>query len=202
MVARVPSASTTVIVGVVRALAFLALAACARDPAAAECPDVAPGDLVVTEIRGPQSGTDTLGVWIELYSVKAIDLAGTKIRFRKKDGSTETDVLVRRSLPVSAGQYVTLGLFPDDDTRPAYIDYGMASDYHTSFLGAAAIDVEACGTRIDRAVYDALPAMGTFSLGGEPTADANDLPANWCTDAAMDGATYPGTPQQANHACP
>ena len=189
-------------VGEVRVLALFVLAACARDPAAAECPELAPGDLVVTEIRGPQSGDDTLGVWIELYSVKAVDLSGTKIRFRKKDGSSETDVLVRRSLPVDAGQYVTLGLFSDDTTKPAYVDYGMSSDYHESFLSAAAVDVEACGTRIDRAVYDVLPTMGTFSLGGEPSAEANDLPANWCTDATMDGATYPGTPQQANHACP
>jgi hypothetical protein len=185
----------------VRVLAVLALAACARDPAPAECPDVAPGDLVVTEIRGPQAAGDTLGVWIELYSVNAVDLKGTKIRFRKKDGSSETDVLVRRSLPAAAGQYVTLGLF-DDGTKPAYVDYGMASDYHESFLSAAAVDVEACGTRIDRAVYDVLPKMGTFSLGAPPSADANDLPANWCTDATMDGTAYPGTPQQANHACP
>lgn len=185
-----------------RALALLGLAACARDPAAASCPDVAPGDLVVTEIRGPQSGDDTLGVWIELYSVNDVDLNGIKIRFRKKDGSSETDVLVRRSLPVTAGQYVTLGVFPDDDTMPGYVDYGMAGDYHESFLSAAAVDVEACGTQIDRAVYDVLPKMGTFSLGGTPSADANDLPANWCTNATMDGATYPGTPQQANPACP
>lgn len=184
-----------------RLLAVLALAACARDPAPAECPDVAPGDLVVTEIRGPQSAGDTLGVWIELYSVNAVDLKGTKVRFRKKDGSSETDVIVRRSLPAGAGQYVTLGLF-DDATKPAYVDYGMAADYHDSFLAAAAVDVEACGTRIDRAVYDVLPKMGTFSLGGPPSADANDLPANWCTDATMTGTTYPGTPQQANHACP
>lgn len=185
-----------------RLLAVLALAACARDPAPAECPDVAPGDLVVTEIRGPQAAGDTLGVWVELYSARQVDLLGTKIRFRKKDGSTETDVIVRRSLPVAAGQYVTLGLYPDDDTRPAYIDYGMAGDYHESFLPAAAVDVEACGTLIDRAVYDVLPKMGTFSLGGPPSADTNDLPASWCTDATMDGTTYPGTPREPNIACP
>jgi hypothetical protein len=183
------------------AAALLALGACARDPAPAECPDVAVGDLVVTEIRGPQSAGDTLGVWVELYSVKAVDLEGTKIRFREKDGSSETDVIVRRSLPVTAGQYVTLGLF-DDTTKPVYVDYGMAGDFHASFLAAAAVDVEACGTRIDRVTYDVLPKLGTYSLGGPPSADANDLPASWCTDAATDGTTYPGTPQQANHACP
>jgi hypothetical protein len=179
------------------ALALVVLVGCARDPAPAECPDVAVGDLVVTEIRGPQSGADTLGVWVELYSVNAVDLQGVKVRFRKKDGSTETDVIVRRSLPVGAGQYVTLGLFADDDTRPSYIDYGMAGDYHDSFLPAAAIDVEACGVRIDRATYDSLPKLGTYSLGGAPSADSNDLPASWCTNPSA-----AGTPQQANPACP
>jgi hypothetical protein len=184
------------------ALALVVLVGCARDPVAAECPDVAVGDLVVTEIRGPQTGADTLGVWIELYSVNAVDLKGVKIRFRKKDGSSETDVIVRRSVPVGAGQYATLGIFADDDTRPSYVDYGMAADYHDSFLPAAAVDVEACGVRIDRAVYDSLPKMGTYSLGGAPSADNNDLPASWCTNAAMTGTDYPGTPQQANPACP
>ena len=184
------------------ALALVVLVGCARDPAPAECPDVAVGDLVVTEIRGPQSAGDTLGVWIELYSVNAIDLKGIKVRFRKKDGCCETDGLVRRSVPVGAGQYATLGLFPDDDSKPAYIDYGMAGDYNVSFLAAAAIDVEACGVRIDRAVYDSLPKMGTYSLGGAPSADNNDLPASWCTNAAMTGTDYPGTPQQANPECP
>ena len=183
-------------------LAAVVLVGCARDPAPAECPDVAVGDLVVTEIRGPQAAGDTLGVWVELYSVNAVDLEGTKIRFRKKDGSSETDVIVRRSLPVAAGQYATLGLFSDDTTRPGYIDYGMLGDYTASFLPAAAVDVEACGVRIDRAVYDSLPKMGTYSLGGAPSADSNDLPASWCTNAAMDGTSYPGTPQQANPACP
>jgi hypothetical protein len=179
--------------------------ACTRDPAPAECPDVAVGDLVVTEIRGDNGAGDQLGIWIELYNASSatIDLLGTKVRFRKKDGSSETDVLVRRSLPLAAGAYETLGLFPDDTNRPAYIDYGMAGDFHTSFLAAAAVDVEACGTRIDRVIYDVLPAEGTYSLGAKPpSADNNDLPINWCTDATNLAGTFPGTPQHANIACP
>jgi hypothetical protein len=74
---------------------------------------------------------------------------------------------------------------------------------HTSFLAAAAVDVEACGTLIDRVTYDVLPDMGTYSLGAQPpSADNNDLPAMWCTDATNLAGTYPGTPQHANLACP
>jgi hypothetical protein len=195
--------TTVRVIGLTVAAAALATG-CTRDPAPAECPDVGVGDLVVTEIRGPQSGSDTLGTWVELYNASggSLDLKGLKIRFRKKDGSSETDVLVRRSVQAAAGAYVVLGLFPDDDTRPSYVDYGFASDFHVSFLPAAAVDVEACGTRIDRAIYDQLPNMGTYELGAAPDADANDLPTNWCTDATISGTTYPGTPQQPNPACP
>jgi hypothetical protein len=178
---------------------------CVRDPAPAKCPDIAVGDLVITEIRGPQSSGDTLGIWIELYNAATspIDLEGIKIRFRKKDGSSETDVIVRRSLDMQVGGYTTLGLFPDDDSRPSYIDYGMAGDFHMSFLSAAAVDIDACDQRIDRVIYDVLPDQGTYSLGATPpTADNNDLPSMWCTDATDIAGTFPGTPQAANIACP
>jgi hypothetical protein len=173
---------------------------CTRDAAPAECPTVDVGDLVVTEFRGPQSPEDLAGgVWVELYnaSASAIDLEGTKIRFRKKDGSDEVPVLVRRSLIVNAGEYAVLGLFNDDSTKPAHVNYGFALDFHQTFLAAAAVDVEACGLLIDRAVYDVLPKTGTYSLGVAPDATANETPANWCVNA-----TPSGTPQQANPACP
>ena len=182
----------------------LGAGACTRAPAPEQCPDVSPGDLVLTEIRGTQK-QDALGVWVEIYNASGgeVDLIGTRVVFRKLDGSGETHVLVRRSLAVGAGAYVTLGLFADDDLRPAYVDYGFAGDYPTTFLTAGAVQIEACATEIDKVVFDNLPAMGTYSLGTQPpSADANDLPAAWCTDATMTVAGYPGSPQQANIACP
>ncbi|HEY5927660.1 MAG TPA: hypothetical protein VIV11_38510 [Kofleriaceae bacterium] len=172
---------------------------CVRDPAEALCPSVQPGNLVLTEFRGPQSPEDSMGIWVELYNASGatIDLEGTKVRFRRKDGSAEVPVLVRRSLTVAAGAYVVLGLVNDDDLKPAYIDYGFALDFHLSFLAAAAVDVEACGERIDLATYDDLPNVGTYSLGVAPDATANDIPASWCVNTASSG-----TPQQPNPACP
>jgi hypothetical protein len=186
-------------------LVLITLTACVRAPEEAICPDLHEGDLVITEIRGPQD--DALGAWIELYNASgsAIDMGGLTIRFRKKDGSSETDALVRRSLDAAAGNYTVLGLFDDDDTnRPAYVDYGFAGDFHDStWLAAAAVDVDSCGTLIDRAIYDSLPPMGTYSFGGmPPTADGNDFPAAWCADATDVNGAFPGTPQQPNIACP
>ena len=158
----------------------------------------------MTEVSGPQTGFDTVKPWVELYNASgaAIDLYGVKVRFRRIDGSSETQVLVRRPLTAAPGSYTVLGL--DDDTDlETYLNYGFASDFHVSWPSSSAVDVEACGTRIDLARYDSLPRTGTFSLGKTPPdATANDLPANWCTDARATAAGVPGSPQQANAACP
>lgn len=181
--------------------------ACTREPADTLCPDLEAGDLIVTEVRGPQNPADAVnGEWVELYNASGanLDLRGLRVRFRRKDGSSEIPVLVRESVPVAADAYVVLGLFLNDGTRPAHVDYGFASDFTESWLAAAAIDVESCGTRVDRAVYDVLPKLGTFSLTGAmaPDTNANDDLRNWCTNEAMIGTTYPGTPKQANPPCP
>ena len=179
-------------------LAIVLSAGCVRAPTEQVCPDLVAGDLVVTEVRGPQSPEDQLGTWVELYnaSTHLIDLEGVKLRFRKKDGSSEIPVLVRRTVLIDPGKYAVLGLVVDSMNRPDYIDYGFADDFTVGFLPAAAIDVESCGARLDRAVYDVLPKVGTYSLGGEPSADQNDLPTNWCVNA-----TPSGTPQTANPGC-
>jgi hypothetical protein len=171
-------------------------AACTRDPTTAECPDIDEGDLVVTEIQGPQTDA-TQPVWIELYNTTSgsIDLEGTRIRFRRMDGSTEVPIIVRRSVSVPAGGYVVLGLV-DDEMRPDFISYGFLGDFHVTFLAAAAVDVQACSTLIDRARYDALPKTGSYSLGtSPPNKDDNEVPANWCAQPTA-------TPGQANPTCP
>lgn len=184
-----------------RVIGFLlpALAvACTRDPVG-ECPELEPGDLIVTEVRGPQNPDDTLGVWIELQNISsgAVDLLGTKVRFRRVDGSTEVPIIVRRSLPVPAGGYVVLGLVDDVIDRPAHIDYGFAGDFHVGWLAAAAVDVETCGEQVDRARYDNLPKTGTYSFGGTPSPDNNDDLEMWCTNP-----TSEGTPGEMNPPCP
>lgn len=183
------------------------LASCAREPEEARCPEIGAGALIVTEVRGPQNPADAVnGEWVELYNASgaSIDLEGIRIRFRRKDGSSEIPVLVRDNVTVAAGGYAVLGLFLNDASKPAHVDYGFASDFTETWLSAAAIDVESCGTRIDRATYDVLPKMGTFSFTGAqpPNADMNDDLRLWCTNGAMTGTSFPGTPRAANPPCP
>jgi hypothetical protein len=177
----------------------LAMTACVRDPVEPLCPELDKGELVVTEIRGEQ-GEGQPGPWIELYNAsdREIDLQGLKIRFRRRDGSSEIPVLVRRSVPHAASGYLVLSL-DDDETRPTYSMYGFAADFNASWLSSAAIDVESCGTQIDRVLYDSLPSDSSLRLGSSPPhADDNDIPTNWC---AGDGS-IPDTPNGPNLPCP
>ncbi|MGE0547560.1 MAG: hypothetical protein AB7O24_04205 [Kofleriaceae bacterium] len=188
------------------AVAFVVIAAsgCVRDTAEPFCPALDPGELVVTEIRGPQEDDDTLGPWVELYNAsgEVSDLRGLTVKFRRRDGSGDIPVMIRSELAVDGDSYAVLGLFPSD-AEPAHVNYGFAADYHVTWLGSAAIDVESCGTLIDRVIYDPLPTMGSLSLGTTPpSATANDVPTNWCPDALPVDTEYPGTPQQPNHPCP
>ncbi|HVK82958.1 MAG TPA: hypothetical protein VM513_02575 [Kofleriaceae bacterium] len=186
------------------AAACVAATGCVRDATDQVCPDLAKGDLIVTEIGGPQTGNDLLVPWIEIYNASgdSVDLRGTRIRFRRLDGSAEISVLVRRSLVTAAESYTVLGL-DKDSMLESYLDYSFGPDYQGSWLSAAAIDVEVCGTLVNRARYSSLPNTGSYSLGTmPPDPDATEDATKWCTDTTANGAGFPGSPQRANIACP
>jgi hypothetical protein len=188
------------------ALAVIALTAgaCARDPLVEPCPSVAAGELVITEVRGQQSGnSDTLGQWIEVYNTttRTVPLAGLVVSMRQTTGANEVRIMVRsETTEVGPGGYVTLGRFPSG-SEPAYVSYGYLGDYTSNLYPAAALDLEACSVLIDRVIYRSLPSQGSLSYDGAKTPDAtgNDDESAWCTDAT--GAGFPGTPQQRNHPC-
>ena len=88
------------------ALSSAFFCACDRQPLETICPTLAPGDLVVTELRGPQSGADTYGQWIELYNASGASatLAGHTIQILRLDGGDDGVILVRdHNLTVAAG---------------------------------------------------------------------------------------------------
>ncbi len=110
-----------------------AAAACSRSAEPFDCPSVGAGDLVITEIRGPQQGGDTLGQWIELYNAgdSEVDLRGLRLAFINRQGVRVNDrpILVRAlELSMAPGDYVTLG-HHDPMPLPAYVDYTFITDY-------------------------------------------------------------------------
>jgi hypothetical protein len=186
----------------------LGVCACAHDPEDEICPAAGTGDLVITELRGEQTGGDTYGQWIEVYNATGavLDLHGAIVDLRSIDGGTRLRLLVRRPLPVGPRGYVVLGDVRDGADRPAHIDYGFGGDFTaTVFPAAGAVSISACGAAADEVIYTA-PTAGTRSLGlSPPTASGNDDAAAWCTDATPgDDPTQlglPGTPGEANRPC-
>jgi hypothetical protein len=179
---------------------MLVLAGCTRDPAEELCPPSSAGDLVVSEVRGPQSPADVLvGPWIELFNASGqpIDLLGIRIRFHDAQGNEDV-VMVRRTVSVVAAGYAVLGM-ADDRALPPKVDYGFVQDFHDNPFpsGVTGVDVYSCATLVDKITYDSLPSTGTYSLGGTPNADANDLETRWCTNPSA-----AGTPQAPNISCP
>jgi hypothetical protein len=188
-------------------LALIVPAACARAPAEAACPELEPGELVVTEIRSAQDPEDPAGSWIEIFnsSGHTVDLIGIRLGFRRRDEDTATTTaLVRRRLEAAPGSFTVLGLF-DDAEPPSHVHYGLLDDFvaetRRSWVAPGVVAVETCGVLVDQAVYER-PAAGTYSLGGIPDANRNDLGTAWCNDATQVGATSPGTPKSPNIACP
>lgn len=190
-------------------VAALALA-CERQPLEDVCPSVAVGDLVLTEIRGPQSGADSYGQWIEVYNAGAgsIDLYGLTIDILRVDGGSEGRLYVREpNVVLPSDGYAVLGAA--EPTRvPAHMDYGYLPDFDRDYYDSAGVTVSACGVVIDQLVYRNITATGSWSLDGAilpPTAVANDDQNNWCIDDApgtdMTQLGLPGSPREMNRPC-
>lgn len=189
-------------------LGCLVIAGCSREPEDLLCPDVGPGDLVVTEIRGPQSSPNSLPQWIELANVSGndLDLQGLHVALQRPDGSNPVDMIVRYKRPLPADDYYVLGLISDTMLENG-VDYGLAGDYDGDLYEDGLLDLVSCGETIDRVDYENLPKAGTWSLGVvPPDAEANDDASLWCVDATpTDGPTtelgVPGTPGEENRPC-
>ncbi len=187
-------------------LATIAAAACGREPLDWACPDVGPGELILTEIRGPQTGSEAQD-WFEFYNASGqeLDLYGAQFFIRRLDGSNPRTIIVREpGVMVEAGDYFVLGNAAPGD-EPDHVDYGYARDFPVDLYDTAAIDITACGEQIDQVVYRNLPREGTLSFDGarEPSGEANSDAALWCPDVQLSGDSgLVGTPGAPNRECP
>lgn len=166
--------------------------------------DLSPGDLVLTEIRGPQEGT--WGEWFELYNAsgRELDLQGLRgtlerLKGSEVDGEAAVTFLVREPLAVQPEGYVVLGTLPLDTSRRPDVDYSINDDFRIepeiveasggviippedenadprTLFGSARLRLHSCEQEIDSFTYAGLPALGTLSFDGglPPDAEAND----------------------------
>ncbi|MCB9704194.1 MAG: lamin tail domain-containing protein [Myxococcales bacterium] len=185
-----------------------------REPLDRICPTLDAGALVITEIRGPQSGADTYGEWIELYNATdaPIRLGGITVTLYKLDGSGEFRFMVRDpDAEIAAGGYAVLA--GESAADKDFVTYEYSSDEDGSLYAAAFVEVYSCEVLIDKMFYRALPSVGTLSLDGATTPDAaanesTDDPV-WCVDETPLAPGEPatelgirGTPGEANRPCP
>ncbi len=182
---------------------------CSQEPLDIPCPEVSKGDLVVTEVHGPQTGEDRYGEWIEIYNAtgSAIDLSGLSVTFKKLDGSSNTRLFIRTALSLAPGAYAVFGR-QTAGAEPEHVDYGYKADLDSKLYDSAAVEVISCGDQIDLAVYRNLPTKGSLTLDGAispPTALANDDERSWCVDNREDEDTEQlgvrGTPGEENPVC-
>jgi hypothetical protein len=169
---------------------LLTLAACGRDPLEDTCPDVAAGDLVVTEIRGNAEH------WVELYNTRGLelDMSGITLRLSTLDGSKVDDIPLREPgtpLLVDTHAYFVAG-------QGASVDFAWAGVYDGDLHDAAVLEVRSCNVLVDRVIWRNLPDTGSWQLPVvPPTAVANDDESAFC------GSPDPaGTPGQENPLCP
>lgn len=196
-------------------VALVTLVACVRDPLGEPCSDIAEGDLVITEIRGPQTGS--FPQWVELYNASDAPIAATglHLQFTRNDGKSSFAFFVRdEDLTVAPGAYLVLGGGSVD--LHSYLDYDYTPDHHSAeyvdvpsdLYPGGTLQLSICGAPIDRIIY-AVPPEGTLALDGRtpPDAAANDhSDEGWCADITgkgpQDGVRLNGTPGEANPPCP
>lgn len=203
----------------------LGTSACVRPPLEPGCPTLGAGDLVISEIRGEQAGTDTRGQWVELYNASAasVALAGVQLVLRPLASAATTITVRDRQLSIASGGYSVLAVDrvcsseACVDRLPPDADYGFGDDYTRDLPAGAIVEVWSCGVLVDSLLYRALPDTGSLSLSGAapPDAalndvasdDAGEVIAPFCADEteATGGGTevgLPGTPGAPNLECP
>jgi hypothetical protein len=183
---------------------------CARAPAPEICPRIEPGELVISELRGPQTGNDVVDPYIELYNAsgRTLDLQGVWIRQIARNGA-QHELVIRESLKVADGGYVVIG--PGLDEPNAWVDYAVGWDIPggnaapdeggeaqlpTDLLrypDGGFFELESCDELIDAVEVgvDVLPQLGTLACGNgqtPPDAEANDLATDPAADPAADPA--------------
>lgn len=199
------------------AAAFASTTSCVREPLSSACPELAPGDLVVTEIRGKQTGS--YRQWIEIHNASdaTVPVGGLRVILTQLDGvGTQTFLVRDEALELPPGGYLVLG--GGDPAALDYIDYDYTPDLHSpsnpsqprDLYTGATLELHACEVLVDKLIFRGLPSPGTLALDGSvpPDAAANDdSRSGWCVDDRPSEGPQTqigirGTPGEPNPPCP
>jgi|GEM_PF-1391408 len=190
------------------ACVFFLFSGCGREAVAGEtfCDDLAPGDIVITEVSANPDGSDGTNEYIELFNAasSSISLDGLTLNASRSDGaSMETHRFEGAS--IDAGRYFVVGNAPLD-AMPEHIDYSFGNTLGSLRNSDAAISIRCGGALIDQVTYARTVDGRALELDGRlaPDHELNDDEGHWCTTPEGVREVWPGnfgTPGVANSPC-
>jgi Lamin Tail Domain len=183
-------------------------------------PGTVAGSLVITEIMNdPDSVTDEVGEWFEVYNPGATPLDLRTMRI-SNSRSQSTSVISTSPVVIAPRAYAVLGrnaMTATNGNVTLLYAYGTTVmtnvlTFSNASVDAVILDMGSMATEIDRVLYDG----ATSSLWPRATGKAkslrptaltitdNDMPANWCNAPTqwVSGMGDYGSPGVANPACP
>ena len=186
----------------------LVLCGCGRDElgSASACDDLAPGDLVITEVHANPDGTDGDGEYIELFNASGapLPLDGlTLITSRSSGTGAKAHRFFGASMP--AGDYLVVGNAAPD-SMPPHVDYSYGSTLGSLRNSDAEVSVRCGEMLIDQMSYDRTADGRALELDGRlaPDHELNDVANHWCESPEGVDEVSPGnfgTPGTLNSPC-
>jgi hypothetical protein len=166
--------------------------------------DLAPGDLVITEIMANPAGTDRGREWLELHnaSPRSIALDGVVLSHSREDGSSERRHTLR-GVSVEPGEYLVVGDAPRTDLPP-HVDYGLGNALGPLRNTGGRLAVSCRGTVLGEVVFGAMADGVAWGFdGGQPVhyLAASEY-GNWCAARSEYSPGERGTPGGPNDVCP
>ena len=184
------------------------LSGCGREAVVADavCDDLAPGDLVVTEVHANPDGSDGEGEYLELFNATGglLALDGLTLAASRADGaSPKAHRFIGAS--IDGGDYFVMGNAPVD-SMPAHVDYSYGKTLG-SLRNSDAVVLIRCGELlIDQVSYERTVDGRALEFDGRlaPDHELNDEAGHWC--ATPEGvnevfAGNSGTPGATNSPC-
>ena len=170
------------------------------------CEDLAPGDLVITEVHANPDGSDGDGEYIELFNATgaSLNLDGLTLATSRADGaSPKSHRLVGGS--VDAEGYFVVGNAPVGSI-PAHVGYSYGGALGSLRNSDAVLSVRCGDMLIDQVRYERTVDGRALELDGRlvPDHELNDDANNWCaTPEGVDEFSTGnfGTPGASNSPC-
>ncbi len=175
---------------------LLLLGSCGREElgAANACDDLAPGDVVITEVHANPDGSDGDAEYVELFNASGelLSLDGLSLVTGRSDGTGENSHRFFEA-SMAPGDYLVVGNAPFE-AMPPHLDYSYGSTLGSLRNSDALVSVRCGELLIDQVSYERTADGRALELDGRfaPDHELNDDAARWCTTPEGVSEVSPG----------